>query len=94
MFVAHKSCALVFKGGSGCDLCNRRFAWGFWSVFSAKALRKLKKGDTLICCGDFGFLWEGGKAEERALKKIGRFPFTTLFVDGAHENHEALQALR
>ena len=66
---------------------------GDFERFSAKALRKLKKGDTLICCGDFGFLWEGGKAEERALKKIGRFPFTTLFVDGAHENHEALQAL-
>lgn len=66
---------------------------GDFERFSVKALRKLKKGDTLLCCGDFGFLWAGGKAEERVLKKIGRLPFTTLFVDGAHENHETLQGL-
>lgn len=61
--------------------------------FSAKAMRKLKRGDTLLCCGDFGFLWTGDKKEQRLLKKIGRFPFTTLFVDGAHENHEKLAEL-
>ena len=38
--------------------------------FSAPAVRRLKKGDTLIVCGDFGFLWKGGKKEEALLKKI------------------------
>ena len=27
------------------------------SRFSDPRLKKLKKGDTLLVCGDFGFLW-------------------------------------
>jgi len=27
--------------------------------FEHKAIKKLKKGDTLIVCGDFGFMWDG-----------------------------------
>jgi len=60
--------------------------------FSAPALRKLKKGDTLLICGDFGFLWDGSKPELAALKKIGGKRYTVAFVDGAHEYFELLGA--
>lgn len=56
----------------------------------AKPFRKLKKGDTVIVCGDFGFLWEGGKKEERLLKKLGRLKYRLLFLDGCHENYDLL----
>ena len=56
----------------------------------AKSFRKLKKGDTVIVCGDFGFLWEGGKKEERLLKKLGRLKYRLLFLDGCHENYDLL----
>ena len=31
--------------------------------FSDPRLRSLKKGDTLIICGDFGFIWDGSNME-------------------------------
>jgi len=51
-----------------------------------KEMRKLKKGDTLIVCGDFGFVWDGSQKENRHLGWIGRRPYNVLFVDGAHDN--------
>lgn len=65
---------------------------GDYSRFKDKAIRKLKKGDTLVVLGDFGFLWNGSKKEKRILKKIGRKRFTVLFLDGAHENFPLLYA--
>ena len=56
---------------------------------SRGALR-LKKGDTLIVCGDFGFLWEGGRQEEKFLQKLGRRPYHICFIDGRHENYALL----
>ncbi len=55
------------------------------------ACRRLKKGDTLLIAGDFGFVWKGGKAEEKVLKKIGKNKVDICFVDGANENHELLR---
>lgn len=59
-----------------------------------KAVRKagIRKGDTLLICGDFGFLWDGGEAEERLLKWIGKRRYQVLFVDGCNENHRLLSA--
>lgn len=65
---------------------------GEYARFSAPAVRRLKKGDTLIVCGDFGFLWKGGKKEEALLKKIGAKPYAVLFLDGRHENFDRLGA--
>ena len=31
------------------------------SRFDDPRLKNLKQGDTLIVCGDFGFLWNGSK---------------------------------
>lgn len=64
---------------------------GEYARFSSPAMRRLKKGDTLIVCGDFGFLWKGDKKEEALLKKIGRLRFQVLFVEGCHENYDLLK---
>jgi len=53
-------------------------------------MRKLKKGDTLLICGDFGFVWDGSKAEQTTLKKLGKMKFNVAFIDGVHENFELL----
>lgn len=59
--------------------------------FKSKAARKLKKGDTLIICGDFGFIWEGTKKEESRLKKLGKHKYNVLFIEGTHDNLELIQ---
>ena len=59
--------------------------------FRSPGLRRLKKGDTLIICGDFGFLWDGGAQEEKNLRKIGKLKYQVLFLDGTHENFDLLK---
>ena len=63
---------------------------GDFSRFLDKTAKKIRKSDYLIICGDFGFIWNGGKYEQEILKKIGKFKFKTLFVDGTHENFDLL----
>ena len=38
--------------------------------FKDPQMKKLKKGDTLIICGDFGFIWDNSKKEKADLKKL------------------------
>ena len=54
--------------------------------FKGKEAKKLKKGDTLIVCGDFGFVWDGSKKEQQVLKWIGKRPYQVLFIEGTHDN--------
>lgn len=54
-------------------------------------LDALSKEDFLIICGDFGFVWNGGEAEQEELDWLEDRPFTTLFVDGNHENFDLLK---
>ena len=56
-----------------------------------KEIRRLKKGDTLIVLGDFGFLWQGTPKEKKLLKKLGKKKYQILFLDGAHENFDLLE---
>lgn len=58
--------------------------------FSDPALKKLKKNDVLIVCGDFGFIWDGSKSEQSFLKWLGKRKYTVLFLDGGHENFDLL----
>ena len=37
-----------------------------------KKLNFIKKYDTLIVLGDFGFVWNGDKVQEKNLKKIAK----------------------
>lgn len=61
---------------------------------SERRLKKLKEGDTLIVCGDFGFVWNGNEKEQKLLKDLGDRKYNIIFVDGAHENHELLNKYR
>jgi len=55
----------------------------------------IKAGDYIIICGDFGCVWGGVLKEKnaRALEILEAQPFTTLFIDGNHENFDLLNAL-
>lgn len=60
--------------------------------FKDSALKKLKKGDVLIVCGDFGFIWDGSKREKSVLKKLSEKEYTIAFIDGCHENFDILES--
>ena len=60
--------------------------------FNSGAARKLGQGDTLIVCGDFGFIWNGGKDEAKILKKLSEKKYNICFIDGTHENFKLLDA--
>lgn len=49
------------------------------------------KDDYYIVCGDFGFVWRGAK-DKYWLDWLATKPYTILFVDGNHENFDALYA--
>ena len=55
--------------------------------------RTLTKDDYVIICGDFGFVWNGDKEDQWWLKWLAAKPWTTLFVDGNHENHDMLEQM-
>lgn len=61
--------------------------------FTSGPARKLSKGDTLIVCGDFGFIWDGSKEEQKLLKKLGEKKFNICFIDGTHENFKILNSM-
>lgn len=54
--------------------------------FKEIAKSKIKKRDTLIVCGDFGFVWNGSKKEAKLLKWIGKRKYNVVFVDGFNDN--------
>ena len=54
---------------------------------------EMTKDDYVIICGDFGGVWDkdaSGKKEIWWLDWLENKPFTTLFVDGNHENFDRL----
>lgn len=58
--------------------------------------KSLEKTDYLIILGDFGLIFEnrfnsdGTIRELEKIKQLGDLPFTTLFIDGNHENFNRL----
>lgn len=54
--------------------------------------KDLTKDDYLIIAGDFGLLWQGSKEEKFWLKWLETRNYTTLFIDGNHENFEMLNS--
>ena len=62
------------------------------SRVSKKRLQMLKKGDTLIVCGDFGFLWDASANETAIRQKLKKRDYTICFVDGTHENFKLLNS--
>lgn len=55
--------------------------------------RTLTKDDYVIIAGDFGLPWYHDKEEKFWLKWLEERPWTTLFIDGNHENFEELDAM-
>lgn len=49
----------------------------------------VKKDDTVIVCGDFGFVWNDGY-HRYFLQLLKSEPFKFLFVDGNHEDFDLL----
>lgn len=55
---------------------------------------RLKAGDTLIVCGDFGYIWNGDNREREIIEYLGSRKFNVCFVDGTHENFDRLNSYR
>lgn len=51
---------------------------------------QMTKDDVVIITGDFGAVWFGDGYDNAALNRPER-PFTTAFIDGNHENFDALE---
>lgn len=55
---------------------------------------ELTKDDYLIVTGDFGLIWDNSNEEKYWQKWLQGKTFTTLFVDGNHENHDMLDKMK
>lgn len=56
------------------------------------AAATLTEDDYVIVCGDFGYVWDCDEKHGDDLDWFEGKPWTTLFVDGDHEDHAALGA--
>ena len=69
---------------------------GEFNKFSTTAFpeqKQMTKKDIVIVCGDFGGIWDTDKNSQHEsywLKWLDEKPFTTVFVDGNHENFSRL----
>ena len=64
-----------------------------WSKLNSSKFpqgKNLTRDDYVIICGDFGGVWDGDKQDNYILSWYENKPWTTLFVDGNHENHNKL----
>ena len=59
-----------------------------------REFRKLKKGDTLIVCGDFGYIFNGSPEEKQVIKYLSKRKFVTAFIEGTHDNMEVINRAR
>lgn len=66
-----------------------------WNKLTTKSFpeqKKLTKDDYVIIAGDFGGVFLLDRTDKYIQKNYNERNFTTLFVDGNHENHDALDA--
>ena len=71
--------------------CHRDFKRFNTRIFPEQ--KEMTKEDYVIICGDFGGVWNKGeesKEEKHLLDWLESKSFTTLFVDGNHENFDRL----
>lgn len=50
----------------------------------------MNRNDYVIILGDFGGIWGDMRRERKKLEQLNSKPFTTLFLDGNHENYDKL----
>ena len=60
----------------------------------SRSMKKLREEDTLIVCGDFGFVWDGSGREKKILDFLGSRKYNVCFIDGTHENFDLLDKYR
>lgn len=48
--------------------------------------------DYLVICGDFGCVWDGGSSDRFWMNWFESLPWTTVFIDGNHENFDVLNS--
>ena len=73
--------------------CHQDFERFNLDVFPEQ--KEMTKDDCVIICGDFGGVWnrnEESSREAKLMDWLENRPFTTLFVDGNHENFDRLYA--
>ena len=71
--------------------CHQNFRKFNTKIFPEQ--KEMTKEDYVIICGDFGGVWNKeveNKEEKHLLDWLEGKPFTTLFVDGNHENFDRL----
>ena len=57
-----------------------------------KMSNKLTREDYVVILGDFGCVWDMGQLDQTLLHQLEEMPFTTLFIDGNHENFNLLNS--
>ncbi|TLD97329.1 metallophosphatase family protein [Helicobacter jaachi] len=64
-------------------------------VFTPALLKKYRRNDYIVVCGDFGVIWcdEIDEREHAIMEKIKKLPCPLLFVDGNHENFNRFEKL-
>lgn len=55
------------------------------------AQKTMTRNDVVIVLGDFGLVWNNNKTYQHWLKWYAEKPFTLVFIDGNHDNHDWLR---
>ncbi len=76
---------IFITGDTHCD-----YDWEKINTTNFPEQKNLTKDDYVIIAGDFGGIWGLDKTDRYIIKTYEKRSFTTLFVDGNHENHDAL----
>ena len=76
---------IFITGDTHCD-----YDWHKLNTTNFPEQKNLTKDDYVIITGDFGGVWDQDKTDKYIIKTYEKRNFTTLFVDGNHENHDAL----
>ena len=78
---------LFITGDTHCDI-----DWNKLNTRRFPVQKELTRSDHVLIAGDFGGIFELNRTDEYIIKEYTRRRFTTLFIDGNHENHDALDS--
>ena len=87
----------IFVTGDTHGSDGMRFRPERFGCYERELGRPLDKNDYMVIAGDFGVIWNSGHKdlihyEDRILDYFDALPWTTLFLDGNHENFSRLLA--
>lgn len=71
--------------------CHGQFSKFNTTVFSEQ--KKMNPNDYVILCGDTALTWDSSKETKHWVKWLAKKSYTTLWVDGNHENFDILYSL-